>query len=135
VHGAPLGNYLQVAASHGFLITDLPEKFYSIWFNAQPLYREVRAGLVQRYPWLLLALAGLGWALLRGDLLLRTLGVAITVFFILYLPYGDLLPTGMRRFLNVLYFKWTFPILALFAAILLKRFAQGVRMRSSWQLP
>jgi len=135
VHGAPLGNYLQVAGSHGFLIADLPEKFYSIWLNAQPLYGEVRAGLVQRYPWLLLALAGLVWALLRGDFLLRTLGVAMMVFFILYLPYGDLLPTGMWRYLNIHYFKWTFPILALFAAILLKRFAQGVRMRSSWQLP
>ena len=135
VYGAPLGNYLQVASSHGFFMADLPEKFFSIWINAQPLYGEAGAGLIEHYPWLLLSLAGLVWVLLRGDMLLRTLAVAITIFFILYLPYGDLLPTGLWRFLNIHYFKWTFPLLALFAAILLGGLVRGVRMRSSWQLP
>ena len=135
IHGSPLGNYLQVAGSNGFWIADLPEKFYSIWLNAQPLYGEVGAGLIQRYPWLLFSLAGLVWVLLRGDLVLRTIAVAITLFFILYLPYGDLLPGGMWRFLNIHYFKWTIPFFALFACLLLAQIMQGVQARSGWQLP
>ena len=135
VHGAPLGNYLQVAGSHGFSIADLPEKFYSIWLNAQPLYGEVGAGLVQHYPWLLLSLAGLVWAIVRGDFLLRTLAAAIITFFILYLPYGDLLPNGLWRFLNIHYFKWTFPFLALFACILIGQTLQSAQVHAGWKLP
>lgn len=135
VHGAPLGNYLQVAGSHGFFVADLPEKFFSIWLNAQPLYGEARAGLIARYPWLLLSLAGLVWIALRGDFLLRTLAFAITIFFCLYLPYGDLLPSGLWRFLNVHYFKWTFPFFALFACILVTQVAQSLQSKVGWILP
>lgn len=135
VHGAPLGNYLQVASSNGFFIADLPEKFYSIWINAQPLYGELGAGLIEHYPWLLLSLAGLVWVILCGDILLRTLAVAIIIFFMLYLPYGDLLPNGMWRFLNIHYFKWTFAFFALFAAILLGQIVQGKQLRSAWKFP
>lgn len=135
VHGAPLGNYLQVAGSHGFFVADLPEKFFSIWLNAQPLYGEARTGLIARYPWLLLSLAGLVWIALRGDFLLRTLAFAITIFFCLYLPYGDLLPSGLWRFLNVHYFKWTFPFFALFACILVTQMVRSVQGKAGWMLP
>lgn len=121
VYGAPLGSYWQVATSHSFYVADIPEKFYSIWLNAQPLYGEVNAALVQCYPWLLIALAGTVWIILRGDFLLRTIALAIMLFLMLYLPYGDLLPTGIWRYLNIHYFKWTFPFFALFACLLLRQ--------------
>jgi hypothetical protein len=135
IYGSPQGSYLQVAGSNGFWIADLPEKFYSIWLNAQPLYGEVGAGLIQHYPWLLLSLAGLAWILLRGDFVLRTIAIAMTLFFVLYLPYGDLLPGGMWRYLNIHYFKWTIPFFALFACLLLAQIVRGVQVRSGWQLP
>ena len=135
VHGAPLGNYLQVAGSNGFWIADLAEKFYSIWLNAQPLYGEAGAGLIQHYPWLFLSFAGLVWIVLRGDFVLRTIAIAITLFFVLYLPYGDLLPSGIWRFLNIHYFKWTIPFFALFACLLLAQIMRGAQVRSGWQLP
>lgn len=134
VHGALLGNYLQVAGSHGFFMADLPEKFFSIWLHAEPLYGEPGASLVEQYPWLLLSLAGLVWIALRGDFLLRTMALAITAFFVLYLPYGDLLPSGLWRFLNVHYFKWTFPFFALFACILVAQVMRGLQGKVSWIL-
>ena len=135
IYGSPQGSYLQVAGSNGFWIADLPEKFYSIWLNAQPLYGEAGAGLIQHYPWLLLSLAGLVWILLRGDFVLRTIAIAMTLFFVLYLPYGDLLPGGMWRYLNIHYFKWTIPFFALFACLLLAQIVRGAQARSGWQLP
>jgi hypothetical protein len=135
VHGAPLGNYLQVAGSHGFFLADLPEKFFSIWLHAQPLYGEPGTSLIEQYPWLLLSLAGLVWITLRGDFLLRTMAFAITAFFILYLPYGDLLPSGIWRFLNIHYFKWTFPFFALFASILVAQVMRGAQGKVGWILP
>jgi len=135
IYGSPQGSYLQVAGGNGFWIADLPEKFYSIWLNAQPLYGEAGAGLIQHYPWLLLSLAGLVWILLRGDFVLRTIAIAITLFFVLYLPYGDLLPGGMWRYLNIHYFKWTIPFFALFACLLLAQIVRGAQARSGWRLP
>jgi hypothetical protein len=120
VFGSPLGNYLQVASSNGFYPADLMEKFFSIWLDGLILYGEPNSGLTERYPWLFVALAGLFWVLIRGDGALRTVAVAIIFLFVLYLPYGDLLPNGLWRFKNIHYFKWTFPFMALFAALLIK---------------
>jgi hypothetical protein len=119
--GSPVGSYIQVAGSNGFFLTDLAEKFVSIWLDGFTLYGEPNAGLTERYPWLLVSLAGLIWVLIRGDGALRSVAVAIVLLFVLYLPYGDLLPNGLWRFKNIHYFKWTFPFLALFAVLLIKQ--------------
>jgi hypothetical protein len=121
VFGSLFGGYLQVANSNGFFPADLAEKFISIWLGGLTLYGEPNSGLTEQYPWLFISLAGLLYVLIRGDLGLRAVAAAIVVLFVLYLPYGDLLPNGLWRFLNIHYFKWTFPFLALFAVILIKK--------------
>ena len=121
VFGSPLGGYIQVTGSNGFFPADLAEKFVSIWLDGFTLYGEPNAGLTERYPWLFVSLAGLIWVLIRGDGALRSVAVAIVLLFVLYLPYGDLLPNGLWRYLNIHYFKWTFPFLALFAVLLIKQ--------------
>lgn len=120
VFGSPTGGYIQAAGANGFFPADLPEKFVSFWLDGYTLYGEPNAGLTERYPWLFLSLAGLVWVLIRGDSLLRSVAYAIVLLFVLYLPYGDLLPNGLWRYLNIHYFKWTFPFLALFAVLLAK---------------
>uniref|UniRef100_UPI0040474DA0 DUF7024 domain-containing protein n=1 Tax=Orrella sp. TaxID=1921583 RepID=UPI0040474DA0 len=130
VYGSPFGSYIQVASSNGFFPADIAEKFVSIWLDGFALYGEPNAGLAERYPWLLISLAGLLWVLIRGDGALRSVAVSIILLFILYLPYGDLLPNGLWRFLNIHYFKWTFPFLALFAVILIKQMWFAWRQRS-----
>jgi hypothetical protein len=135
VFGSPLGNYVQAASSNGFFIADLPEKFYSIWLDGNTLYGESKAGLVQHFPWLLIGLAGWLWVLITGSFLLRTLALSIALLFTLYLPYGDLLPNGLWRYLNVHYFKWTFTLFALFAYLLLSQIFQAWREKKAWLLP
>ena len=120
VFDSPVGGYLQVAAANGFHAADLPEKLFSLWLDGQALYAEANSGLIDHYPWLLVSIAGILWVLWRGDILLRTAALAVGGLFLLYSPYGDLLPTGMWRFLNIHYFKWTFPYLAMFAWFLVR---------------
>lgn len=135
VFGAPLGGYMQVSMGKGFFPADLAEKFVSIWLDGFAIYGEPNAGLTERYPWLYISLAGLVWTLIRGDCPLRTVSFAIVVLFALYLPYSDLLPNGLWRFLNIHYFKWTFPFLALFAVLLVKQTLAYWRQRKGWVLP
>jgi hypothetical protein len=121
VFNAPFGSYIQVAGSNGYFPADLAEKFYSIWLDGFTIYGESNAGLTDRYPWLFLSLGGLVWVIMRGDSLLRSVALSIALLFVLYMPYGDLLPNGLWRYLNIHYFKWTFPFLALFALLLIKQ--------------
>src|SRR5262245_42859488 len=135
VFGNPLGGYIQSQRANGFFPVDLPEKFISLWLDGKTLYGEDNAGLTEHYPWLFLSLAGLVWALLRGDALLRVVALAIGLLFALYMPYGDLLPISLWRYKNIHYFKWTFPFLALFAWLLVKHALEGWRRREGWALP
>ena len=115
VFATPFGAYIRANSANGYFPADLGEKFVSIFLDSYPLYLEPHAALIDRYPWLLLALPACGYVLVRGDALLRLLAAAICVQFALYLPYGDLLPNGVWRFFNIHYFKWTLPYLALLA--------------------
>jgi hypothetical protein len=135
VFGNPLGGYIQIAKGNGFFAADLPEKFISLWLDGKTLYGENNAGLTEHYPWLFLSLAGFVWVLLRGDALLRVVAFAIGLLFALYMPYGDLLPNGLWRYLNIHYFIWTFPFLALFAWLLVKQVLEGWRRKEGLVLP
>jgi len=136
VQGSILGGYIQAAGANGYYTADLAEKFVSIFIDGYTLYLEPHAGLLDHYPWLLLSLAGIIFVLVRGDLVLRTVAFAICAQFILYLPYGDLLPTGLWRYLNIHYFKWTFPYLALFAwliaAFLVREWGRNKKKTIVW---
>ena len=46
---------------------------------------------------------------------------------VLFLSYVDLLPTGLWRYQNIHYFKWTLPGFALFAYVALRELAIGDR--------
>ncbi|HYD81190.1 MAG TPA: hypothetical protein VEC06_15400 [Paucimonas sp.] len=127
VFGSVRGRYVEVAAANGFFPADIAEKFVSLFFDGQALYLEPGSGIAEHFPWMALALVGLIFVLARGDRPLRVVALAVCAQFILYLPYGDLLPTGIWRFHNLHYFKWTFPYLALAAWLLLAHAARGWR--------
>jgi hypothetical protein len=135
VFDSPFGGYMRAASANGFFPADLLEKFVSLWLDGLTLYGEPNAGLAERYPWLFLSLAGLTWVLIHGDSLLKPIALAIVAFFITYLPYGDLLPNGLWRYLNIHYFKWTFPFLALFAVLLAKQVIFAWRRKEGRALP
>lgn len=135
VFGSLSGSYIQVASANGFFPADLAEKFVSLWLDGFALYGEPNAGLTERYPWLYVSLAGLIWVLICGDGLLKMVALSIVMLFLIYLPYGDLLPNGLWRYLNIHYFKWTFPFLALFAVLLVKRTIVAWHERKGIALP
>ena len=114
VFGKLSGTYFYAATANGYFPFDLAEKFVSIFLDSYSLYLEPGAGIVAHYPWLILSFIGVVWILWRGDVLLRIVAAATMIQVALYLPYGDLLPNGVWRYLNIHYFKWLFPYFALF---------------------
>ena len=135
VFGSPIGEYLRKNSLNGFFCADLPEKFISLWLDGFSLYGESGSGLIQNEPWLLISLAGLVWAGIKGDMILRWVMLAICILFIFYMPYGDLLPNGLWRYLNIHYFKWTFPYLALAGILLVSHTWQAWRRKQNQVLP
>lgn len=127
VFGTPAGGYFHAAAANGYFPLDVAEKFVSIFVDSYGLYLEPGAGILVRYPWIALSLVAMVTMLWRGDLVLRLVAVAIFLQLLLYLPYGDLMPNGTWRYLNIHYFKWMFPFFALFAWVLLADIVQSGR--------
>lgn len=116
VFGSPLGGYIQSTASaSGYFPSQLPRKAFSLVFDSYTVFLEPRASFVTHYLWLLLALFGIALAILAADALTRIVAIAIVLHFLLYAPYGDLLPIGVWRYNNVHYFKWMLPYLGFFA--------------------
>jgi hypothetical protein len=75
-------------------------------------------GLLGRLPWLVLAFAGTLTAWRRGGPA-ALLSACLIAYSLLMLAYVDLLPTGLWRYYNVHYFKWTFPGFGLLAWLLI----------------
>lgn len=129
--GHPLGNYFLINMGNGYHPADLLEKAYSIFLDGHTLYIEKGTGLLIRYPWMLLSLFGIAIALLSGPMLIRVIAISIVLQFAIYLPYGDFLPNSIFRFLNIHYFKWTFPYLGMFAIYYFIKLYKN-RQRKTW---
>ena len=136
VSGSPLGTYLAKRWGEGYFLPDLPEKFASLFLDGYTLYLEPHAGLIDHYPWLVLALVGIAYVLIRGDWVLRIIAAAVCTQLILLLPYGDWLPNGTWRYWNVHFLAWLFPYLAFFAwslvAFLVDEWRAGAKRRLVW---
>jgi hypothetical protein len=135
VFGTPTGGYIQVAGANGFFFADLSEKFISLFLDSFTLYGEPKAALTHHYPWLFIGFAGLLWVVIRGDIQSRSVAFGIVLFFLLYLPYGDLLPNGLWRYQNIHYFKWIFPFLALFTVLIVKQVLVSWRQKEGRAVP
>ncbi len=112
VYGGVLGNYFDISTNrNGFHFYDLPEKAVSIFLDAQPLYGPDGESVLLKMPWLSALLPGFIYMLIFGSTVFRLLGVVVLTQLLIYLPYSDLLPTGMWKYHNIHYFKWMFPYL------------------------
>ena len=127
VYGDAFGGYLAAGSANGLPLRDLPEKSVSMFLDGSTVYGEPGGGITDQYPWLLLGIPLMIVALITGDALLRLVGAYVVGMFALYLPFGDLLPTGIWRFQNVHYFKLALALVALLAAIGLSSVARMPR--------
>lgn len=103
------GRYADSIGVFRYDITTIPVKAYSIFWQSGIAYGEARQAFFEKAPLLAPALAiciVTAW-LYPG--IRRWIVISALLQFLLYLPYGDLLPTGVFRYWNLHYFKWTYP--------------------------
>ena len=86
-------------------------------------------GLLERAPWLILGFAGALYAWRRGGPA-ALLSTCLIAYCLLMLFYVDLLPTGLWRYFNIHYFKWTLPGFGLLGWLLIRDL--GARNRFAW---
>lgn len=111
IYGAKPSVYMQESAEFGLDPFNIPFRFAVIFSDPTPFFGQ-GTGLLQRYP---LVSVGL-WALVYVTIGCRTLlGVAAAVWISLfiYLAFPAFLPSGIWRYMNIHYWKWLFPIMAL----------------------
>lgn len=116
IHGPHPSGYMVQSRAIGFTPYDFPWKAYVLLADPTPWFTD-GAGMLQRLPWMALGLAGIIPALLRGRAT-GLLAAALCAHGAVYLSYLDLLPTGLWRYNNIHYWKWTGPGYALLAWLL-----------------
>lgn len=137
VSGRPEGTYILTASSNGMVLSDIGEKLFSLLINGERVYGEANTGLIQRQPWILLFCMLLPFLCDRRIWQLTLMALTIALWFLIYMPYGDLLPTGMWRFYNIHYFTSAFPYLALLAFVGLRLFwleLRAFRRSRAWAI-
>ncbi|HET8706717.1 MAG TPA: hypothetical protein VFM46_10490 [Pseudomonadales bacterium] len=110
VYGNLLGSYFEVSTSrNGFQLLDFPEKAVSIFLDGETLYGPEGDAILAKMRWLALMFPGVIYAIFAGPALFRLILTVMAVQLLIYLPYSDLLPSGIWKYHNIHYFKWMFP--------------------------
>lgn len=132
IHGLHASGYVASSSALGFEWRLVPLRWVAIMLSPRPLFPD-GLGLAEMFPWIIAGLAGAGACLAAppgGGR--RTLHALVTAALagqvVLYLAYRDLHAPGLWRFYNSHYFKWTLPLLGLYAALL-----AGVVLERRWR--
>jgi hypothetical protein len=121
IYGSILGSYIKTAGANGYFPSEFLNKFVSLFLDSQSLFLEKRLSIVDVMPWMALAIVGSIGFLIIGKGVLRIAVIVSSLYFALFVPYGDLLPNGMWRYLNFHYFAWTVPYFLLASFAFLKQ--------------
>jgi hypothetical protein len=132
IHGSLFGSYGTAAGGNGYFLADIPEKIFSVFWSSGVVYGEPEQALFEKF-----AIFGPIFALCLVALVVvkdvrRWILLTAFLNFIVYLPYGDLLPNGFFRYHNLHYFKWAYPWLAVIAAGQLASWLGGEERRVRW---
>ncbi len=115
-------SYLVLSSQIGFEPRLLALRWVTLMLDPRPLYPGGR-GLAEVFFWILPGFAGMAAALLTtrhaAAVSHRLVIGALVGDIVLFLMYRDLHPTGLWDHGNYHYFKWTLPLLALYAFRLL----------------
>ena len=102
------GGYANTISEFRYDFTTILEKAYSIFLDSGAMYGETRQALFEKIPLLGIASAICVITAIAYRDIRRWIIVIAAVHVLLYLPYGDLLPTGVFRYYNLHYFKWMY---------------------------
>jgi hypothetical protein len=134
VHGFSVGDYIGGSAAVGFDWRLIPLRWVTLAVGPRPLFGQ-GTGMLTVFPWLLPGIAGMMLMAFspRGQAAWANRLVAITIclYWLLYLSYRDLHTTGLWRFNNVHYFKWTLPFLAFWTVLLARAIIAKTRPRAA----
>lgn len=122
IYGPHPTNYMLLSTAYGERFAQLGWKSVLILLAPRPWYPDGE-GLLALLPWLALGAAGMVLALTRKQerWAIALLGLPALAYAAVMLAYTDLLPSGLWRYHNMHYFKWLFPLGALFAWVWLRR--------------
>ncbi len=129
IYGLHPSQYMLQSRMLGFRLDGLGWKAYTLLIDPLPWF-PYGAGMLEAMPWLAAGAAGiLVLPMLHGEAraLLALLTLAVVPYVALFLSYVDLLPTGLWRYGNIHYFKWTLPGFALLGFVALRELATGPR--------
>jgi hypothetical protein len=123
VFGIAPSEYLTLSGMLGFEWRLLPLRWVTLMIDPKPLFPEGR-GVAAVFPWIAPGAAGMAACLVTPLSVPRRLHVLVAGATLLdcavFLAYRDLHPTGLWRFGNFHYFKWTLPVFGLYALLLLR---------------
>ena len=130
VFGLRPNGYLTLSGAFGFEWRLLPLRWVALMIDPKPLFPDGQ-GLAAAFPWIAPGVAGMAACLvtpLGVPRRLHALVIGATLLdCALFLAYRDLHPTGLWRFGNFHYFKWTLPVFGLYAVQLLRALARPSR--------
>jgi len=121
IYGLHPSPYMTISGRIGLTLHNAVWRAYVLLIEPRQWFFDGR-GLVQRMPWLLLGFAGALSAWRRGGAV-ALLSACLVAYCLFFLCYVDLLPTGLWRYRNVHYFKWTLPGFGLLGWLLLRELA------------
>ncbi len=130
MYGAHESQYMINSRVLGFAFDSAGWKTYLLLSTPRPWF-PYGAGIVQRLPWVMPGLAGMlaipfiARGVSRG--LLALMAAMIVAYCLLFFCYVDLIPSGLWRYNNIHYFKWTLPGLVLLGMLLLRALLRGPR--------
>jgi hypothetical protein len=122
IYGLAWSDYIVSSGSIGFDWGLVPLRWVVLMLDPRPLLSDGQ-GLVEAFPWIAAGFAGLAVFLVlelpRSDRLRHaTVVLAVSLHVAVYLAYRDMHSGGLFRFWNYHYFKWVYPVLALYGALL-----------------
>lgn len=128
IYGFAPSPYMVHSGAIGLNLTDLPQKLFAVLLDPLPLYGEGE-GLLQRAPWIILAIPALPIAVLVGNIAVITVFAIVAINVVFYTAYADFLPHGIWRYNNVHYLKMSYPLIALMC-IFVVRSIKSLKMAS-----
>lgn len=97
----------------GFFDYPVAQKLFSTFVDARPFFGETDTALLNRYPWLFLAIPGIFFWVKREGAAGAAAVATLLLNWLLYLGYNDFFPSSFYRFSLIHYVSWSFlPLVA-----------------------